>query len=78
MVLLCKYYGWKLFKYYGFHSIIRWKNVPLEFKRKVIDNHGSLQVNIPVEIAEHLGIRKGDTIAVSLDDNRFVCRKIEK
>jgi len=78
MVLLCKYYGWKLFKYYGFHRIIRWKNVPIEFKRKVIDNHGSLQVNIPVEIAEHLGIRKGDTIAISLDDNRFVCRKIEK
>ncbi|MGC9780065.1 MAG: AbrB/MazE/SpoVT family DNA-binding domain-containing protein [Candidatus Heimdallarchaeota archaeon] len=52
--------------------------MPLEFKRKVIDNHGSLQVNIPVEIAEHLGIKKGDTIAISLDDKRFVCRKVEK
>lgn len=51
--------------------------MPLEFKRKVINNHGSLQVNIPVEIAEHLGIKKGDTVAISLDDNRFVCRKTE-
>jgi len=51
--------------------------MPLEFKRKVIDNHGSLQVNIPIEISEHLGIKKGDTIAISLDNGRFVCRKID-
>ncbi len=51
--------------------------MPIEFKRKVINNHGSLQVNIPIEICEYLKIRKGDTIAISLEDNRFICRKVE-
>jgi len=50
--------------------------MPIEFKRKVIDNHGSLQVNIPIEIAEALGIKKGDVIAIVLDENKFSCRKL--
>ena len=66
-----------VFKYYGNHCIKQVYGMPIEFKRKVIDNHGSLQVNIPIEICEHLGIKKGDTIAISLDNGRFSGRKIE-
>jgi S-adenosylmethionine hydrolase len=34
------------------------------FKRTAIDNNGSVQINIPPEIAERLQIKPGNTIAI--------------
>lgn len=52
--------------------------MPIKFKRKVINNSGSLMVNIPFEIAEELGIKKGDTVVISLEDSKFFGEKLEK
>ena len=52
--------------------------MPIKFKRKVINNSGSLMVNIPFEIAEELGIKKGDTVVIFLEDNKFYGMKAEK
>ena len=52
--------------------------MPVKFKRKVIDLSNSLVVNIPKEIAEELGIKKGDTIIVTLENSHFCGRKDEK
>ena len=52
--------------------------MPIKFKRKVIDLNKSLVVNIPYEIAQELGIKKGDTIAITFENSHFCCRKEEK
>jgi len=49
--------------------------MPIKFRRKVINNSGSLMVNIPFEIAEELGIKKGDTVMISLENGKFVGEK---
>lgn len=49
--------------------------MPIKFKRKVINNSGSLMVNIPLEIAEELEIEKGDTVIIYLEGKRFVGEK---
>lgn len=33
------------------------------FKRKASDNNGTIRVNLPKEIAQHLDLKPGDTIA---------------
>ncbi|MCF2142616.1 MAG: AbrB/MazE/SpoVT family DNA-binding domain-containing protein [Candidatus Heimdallarchaeota archaeon] len=48
------------------------------FKRQVIFNKGSLQMNIPKEIVEALGLEKGDTIGITLEDDGFYCRKVKQ
>lgn len=55
--------------------LMRTKEMPLEFRRKVIDNNKSLMVNIPYEIAQQLEINKGDTIIITYEDGFFKCRK---
>lgn len=49
--------------------------MPIKFRRKVINNSGSLMVNIPVEIADELGIEKGDTVIITLEDGSFKGKK---
>lgn len=34
-----------------------------QFYRKASDNNGTIRVNIPGKIAEHLNLQEGDTIA---------------
>ncbi|MHA1187286.1 MAG: AbrB/MazE/SpoVT family DNA-binding domain-containing protein [Candidatus Heimdallarchaeota archaeon] len=65
----------KVFKYYGNHMVYGCDNLPIEFRRKVVDNNKSLMVNIPYEIAQQLGIKKGDTIVITFEDDHFKCRK---
>lgn len=48
------------------------------FKRQVIFNKGSLQMNIPKEIVDALDLQKGDTIGITLEDDGFLCQKIEE
>jgi putative addiction module antidote len=49
--------------------------MPVEFKIKVVKVGNSLRVTIPKEIAESLKLRAGDTVGVSLDDDRITIRK---
>jgi len=48
------------------------------FKRQVIFNKGSLQMNIPKEIVDALDLKKGDSIGITLEENGFLCRKLEE
>jgi len=47
------------------------------FKRQVIYNKGSLQMNIPKEIVDALDLKKGDTLAVTIQEDGFFCQKVE-
>lgn len=55
--------------------LLRSDKMPIEFRRKVIDNNKSLMVNIPFEIAQQLDIKKGDTIVITFENGHFMCRK---
>jgi len=50
-------------------------NLPIKFKRKVQDNNNSLMINIPLEIAEELGINKSDTLIITLENDSIIIRK---
>ena len=52
--------------------------MPVKFRRKVADLNKSLMVNIPKEIADELGIKKGDTIIITFENSHFCGRKEEK
>lgn len=52
--------------------------MPVKFRRKVADLNRTLMVNIPYEIAQELGIKKGDIIIVTLENGHFCCRKEEQ
>ena len=48
----------------------------LVFTRKLIYNHGSLQVTVPKIIAQILELKKGDEIEIQYNpDGSFTCRK---
>lgn len=46
------------------------------FKRKLVKNKASLQVIVPKEIVDALNLEKGDTLAITLEEDAFVCRKL--
>ncbi|MHA1744006.1 MAG: AbrB/MazE/SpoVT family DNA-binding domain-containing protein [Candidatus Heimdallarchaeota archaeon] len=48
------------------------------FKRKLVKNKASLQFIVPKEIVEALGLEKGDTIGITLEDDGFYCRKVKQ
>ena len=48
------------------------------FKRQVIFNKGSLQMNIPKEIVDALDLKKGESIGITLEEDGFLCRKLEE
>ena len=48
------------------------------FKRKLIYNNGSLQVTVPKEIVDVLELQKGNIIGITLNDESFICKKMEK
>ncbi|MGC9778137.1 MAG: hypothetical protein HZR80_02730 [Candidatus Heimdallarchaeota archaeon] len=47
------------------------------FKRKIVQNKGSLQFIVPKEIVDFLGLEKGDTLGITLEDEGFLCKKIQ-
>jgi antitoxin component of MazEF toxin-antitoxin module len=51
------------------------KNRPVEFKRKVQDNNNSLMINIPLEIAEALDIKKKETLIITLENESIRIRE---
>jgi bifunctional DNA-binding transcriptional regulator/antitoxin component of YhaV-PrlF toxin-antitoxin module len=49
--------------------------MPVQFERKVLQNSNQLRVNIPVEIADALSIKKGSVLLISLTDHEIIMRK---
>lgn len=49
--------------------------MPIQFKRNVFATGGSLRVNLPSEIVDALGIKKGDTLLISLTDHQILMEK---
>jgi len=45
------------------------------FSRKIIDNHGSLQVTIPKEITKVLNLKAGDLMVILLENDKIICQK---
>ncbi len=48
------------------------------FTRKLVDNHGSLQVNIPAEIVKTLSLEKGDSLVFTYENGSFTCTKMKR
>ena len=48
------------------------------FKRKLVQNKASLQFIVPKEIVESLNLEKGDILGITLEEEGFLCKKIEK
>jgi len=57
---------------YNINTVKRCQRMPKEiiFRRKLIDNRGSLLVNIPAEIVEAFELEKGDEMEITIiNDN---------
>ena len=52
-------------------------SLPVKFKIKVVQVGNSLKITIPVEIAEHLQIKKGDTVQLWVDNKHIIVEKKE-
>ncbi len=48
------------------------------FKRKLVQNKASLQFIVPKEIVESLNLKKGDILGITLEEDSFLCKKIEE
>jgi len=42
------------------------------FSRKLIDNHGSLQITIPKDIAKKLNLKSSDSMVIWLEKDKIV------
>ena len=51
--------------------------VPVKFEISVVLVGKSLKITIPVEVARHLKIKKGDTVQLWVDNNRIIVEKKE-
>ena len=49
--------------------------MPVKFKLSVMQVGNSLRITIPKEIAEHLQIKKGDTVQLWVDDTHIIVEK---
>lgn len=47
------------------------------FTRKIVNNRGSLQVNIPAEIVRILKLKAGSSLVFSYEDESFTCKKVD-
>jgi bifunctional DNA-binding transcriptional regulator/antitoxin component of YhaV-PrlF toxin-antitoxin module len=52
--------------------------MPVKFKISVVLVGKSLKVTIPKELAEHLDLNKGDTVAMWADNSHVVLEKEKK
>ena len=48
------------------------------FRRKLIDNKGSLSINIPAELVEAFELRKGEEMEITIDGDAIKVRPAKK
>ncbi len=48
------------------------------FKRKLIDNKGSLSVNIPIELVEAFELQKGDVMQIRVEGETIILGPLKK
>lgn len=51
--------------------------MPVKFEISVVQVGKSLKVTIPIEIAKHLDLKKGDTVNMWVDDSHIIVEKKE-
>lgn len=51
--------------------------VPVKFEISVVQVGKSLKITIPVEVARHLGVEKGDTVQLWVDNEHIIVEKKE-
>ena len=49
--------------------------MPLKIEISVVEVGKSLKITIPVAIAKHLNLKKGDTVLMSVDDSHIIVEK---
>ena len=49
--------------------------MPVKFEIKVVKVGNSLKVTIPIEIAKHLNIKKGDIVLMWVDNKHVIMEK---
>ena len=49
--------------------------MPVKFQISVVQVGKSLKVTIPVEVARHLGIKKGDIVEMWVDNSHIIMEK---
>ena len=52
--------------------------MPVKFEISVVLVGKSLKITIPVEIAKHLNLARGNTVYVYVDNNRMIVEKKDK
>lgn len=52
--------------------------MPLKIEISVVEVGKSLKITIPVVIAKHLNLKKGDTVLMSVDDSHIIVEKKKK
>lgn len=50
--------------------------MPMQFKVKVVKIGNSLRITIPKEIAESIGLRKGDNVGLIVVDGEIRARRL--
>lgn len=50
--------------------------MPIKFDISVVQVGKSLKITIPVEVARHLDIEKGDTVRLWVDNNHIMVEKM--
>ena len=49
--------------------------LPVKFNVSVVQVGKSLKITVPKEICEYLGLKKGDTVSMWVDDSHLVVEK---
>ena len=49
--------------------------MPVKFEISVVQVGKSLKVTIPIEIVNHLGLKKGDKVLMYVDNSRVIVEK---
>ena len=52
--------------------------MPVKFRISVVQVGRSLKVTIPVEIIDHLNLKKGDTVLMWTDNSHVILEKEQK
>ena len=48
-----------------------------KFTRKIVNNRGSLQVNIPVGIVKIAKLEAGDSLVFTYENGKIICSKVD-